>query len=183
MKTLIVVTATFCVFFLSTLTSQANEAPPNAPYIQRDICPFECCQYGKWIARTTVTAYKREGDRRSTAFKIKSGEEFTAIRGNVHIVKLGIVTVKKSFDAFTKGDRVYILSYRGEGVYDLWYKGRVFASVDDFWPNVRLISNPEMIWWVLVKNKFGKNGWLRLKNVSEGGFRLAEEIDGMDSCR
>ena len=182
MKTITILTSFFCVALLFTVISQANDAQPNIPYIQRDICPFECCQYGKWIARTTLTAYKREGDRKSTAFRIKNGDEFAAIRGNVHIVRLGIVAVKKSFDVFTEGDRVYLLSYRGEGVYDLWYKGRVFASVDDFWSNVELIKTPELIWWVLVKNKFGKYGWLRLKNVGDSGFRLEEEIDGLDSC-
>ncbi len=177
----IVITSLCLIIFLS-IVSQAQDAPPNVPYIQHNVCPFECCQYGKWIARSGLTAYKKEDGSSSIAFTIKLGEQFTAIRGDVHIVKLGLVILKKSFDNYAKDDKVYILSYRGEGVYDLWYKGKVLNSEDNFWENSVLMQLPKMIWWVLVESKNGKQGWLKLENISESGFRIEEKIDGMDSC-
>jgi hypothetical protein len=44
------------------------------------------------------------------------------------------------------------------------------------------LSDPAIEWWVYVVNKDDKRGWLRLKNISESGFKLKEKIDGMDSC-
>jgi hypothetical protein len=173
------------ILFLSAISHAQNERP-QVPYIQHDICPFECCQYGKWIAKSPLKAYKKEGDDASIAFTIKPGEEFSATSGNVHIMKLGIITITKSFNTFTKGDKVYMLSYRGEGAYDLWYKGKMLDldldSMNKVWTNGTLIQLPEFVWWVLVKNKDGNIGWLRLRNISESGFWTDEKIEGLDSC-
>ena len=39
-----------------------------------------------------------------------------------------------------------------------------------------------MIWWVKIKNKNNKTGWLRLENKSDYGFSFDEEIEGLDGC-
>jgi hypothetical protein len=174
--------AVLLVILYFNLASQAAETPPKVPYIQKNVCPFECCQYGKWSAKTALKVYQNEGNSTSVVFTIKPGDDFTAIKGNVHVVKLGVVTLEKTFDGFTKGDKVYVLTYRGEGVYDLWYKGKIIDSDNGIWANGVMSQPPEIIWWVLVKNKDGKKGWLKLKNISERGFAIEEKIDGMDSC-
>jgi len=182
-KHIILLVALICL--LSALSNAQNEHP-QVPYIQHDICPFECCQYGTWIAKSYLNAYKKEGDNAAIAFTIKPGEKFSAISGNVHIIKLGIITINKTANTFTKGDKVYILSYRGEGAYDLWYKGKILDldldSMDKIWSNGTLIQMPKFVWWVFVKNKVGKQGWLRLKNITDSGFQIEEKIDGQDSC-
>ncbi len=164
----------------------AQDTRPNVPYVQRDICPFECCQYGQWTARSPLKVYKQEGDSSVIAFTIKPGEQFTALRGNVHITKLGISIIRKSFDQFIAGDKVYILSYRGEGAYDLWYKGKEIDldlnKLEELWTNSESLQEPKMTWWVLIETKHGKRGWLKLINISEGGFRTEEQIEGRDSC-
>jgi hypothetical protein len=172
------------VFFLILYCKFASNAAdlPKVPFIQHDICPFECCQYGRWIARTELAVYKSENSSELADFTIKPHEEFTAISGDVHIVKFGVVTLEKSFNGFNKGDKVYVLSYRGEGIYDLWYGGKIFESNDLFWTNGIMKQAPEIIWWVLVKKKNGMQGWLMLRNISERGFQIEEKIDGMDSC-
>jgi hypothetical protein len=181
----ILITLTAVVVFLS-VSSHAQDARPTVPFMQLDVCPFECCQFGKWTAKSLLKVYKQEGDTSATAFTIKPGEEFTAIGGNVHVVKLGQLVLEKSFDIFIKGDKVYILSYRGEGFYDLWYKGKVLDLdsdvLDKVWANGKLVNSPEFAWWVLVKNKDGKQGWLKLRNITDSGFQPEERIDGMDSC-
>ncbi len=186
---IIIALSLFCAVFLCSIV-YAQDDKPNVPYIQNNVCPFECCQYGKWIAKSRLKAYKTEGDSSTIAFTIKPGEQFTAIKGNVHVVKLGIVVITESFDIFSKGDNVFVLSYKGEGFYDVWYKGKVLKDIEQFWPDElskqtgksRSKQLPEMIWWVLVKNEAGKQGWLMLKNISNNGFLLNERIDGMDAC-
>ena len=180
LKSIIIVLASL-LFFLSS-ASYAQLLRPKVPYIQHNVCPFECCQYGKWIAKSLLKAYKIEGGDSTVVFIIKPGEEFTAMGGNVHIMKLGEIVLNKSLDEFTKGDKVYVLSYRGEGYYDLWYKGKVLDSTEKVWSNGELMEYPEFVWWVLVKNKAGKQGWLKLKNINGSGFRIEYQIDGMDSC-
>ncbi len=92
------------IFLFVAVTSWAQSARPKVPFIQRDICPFECCQYGNWTARSVLKAFKNEGDDSTVFFTIPIGESFTAIGGNVHILKLGVIIIDKSFGAFRKGD-------------------------------------------------------------------------------
>ncbi len=162
--------------------SYAQLQRPKVPYIQHNVCPFECCQYGRWTAKSLLSAYQKESDDSEVAFIIKPGEEFTALGGNVHVMKLGEIVLNKSFDEFTREDKVYILSYRGEGFYDLWYKGKVLNSSEKVWSNGVLMELPEFVWWVLIKNEVGKQGWIRLENISRTAFEIECEIDGMDSC-
>jgi hypothetical protein len=161
--------------------------------VARGICPFEGCAYGAWVARSRLTAYAAEGDTSKIAFAVAPGERFTALRGDVHIVKLGLIMVTAPVEgpaghALQKGDRVYVLSYRGEGMYDVWHDGKLM-TLEAFWeplaPAARAAgvvrARPEMMWWVLIKTRAGRQGWLRLRNVAEHGFELKEDIC-MRSC-
>ena len=179
-----VIVLLFGILFLG-VTVYAQDSGPRVPYVQRDICPFECCQYGQWTARSQLKVYKQEGASSIVTFTIKPGEQFTALTGSIH-TKPGIAVINNSFDQFIKGDKVYILSYRGEGAYDLWYKGKEINldlnKLDVLWSSSEWIQDPQMTWWVLIENKQGRKGWLKLKNISEGGFRTEEQINGWDSC-
>jgi len=186
----IIIVLTIFVSLLPFSDGYTQEEIPKVPYIQNNVCPFECCQYGKWTAKYPLKAYKREGDTTAIAFKIKKDEQFTAIRGNVHIVTLGVVVITESFNTYTKGDKVFVLSYKGEGFYDIWHKGNVLHDIEGFWSNDSsmpsgkgaLKQSPVMVWWVLIQNKDGKQGWLSLRNISDNGFLINEKIDGMDAC-
>ncbi len=108
------------------------------------------------------------------------------LTGDVYVTKAGELVLEKAFDAFVKGEKFYILTYRGEGFYDLWFKGDILEidpeSRDKIWTNSKLVNYPEFVWWVEIKSKDGKHGWLRLKNISESGFETEEKIDGTDKC-
>jgi hypothetical protein len=174
------------VLFLGA-TAFAQDDKPKVPFIQHDYCPFECCQYGTWTTESPLIAYKEEANDSVIAFRIKPGQSFTAIRGNVHILEPGFVVLDKTFNGFTKGDKVYLLSYLGEGAYDLWYKGKLLdvnadlVKLDAFWQNVTLKAKPLYVWCVLIKRSDGQQGWLRLKNSSKSDW-WEETIKGMDSC-
>ncbi len=160
----------------------AKNARPTVPFIQHDVCPFECCQFGKWTARSVLKVFQTEGDDSRVSFTIQPGETFTATGGNVHIVKLGVIVINNSFDNFNKDDEVYVLSYRGEGEYDLWFNGKELSNTKDVWAKGTLRQSPEFVWWVSIINKDGKTGWLRFKNISDNGFQTEDKVDGHDSC-
>jgi hypothetical protein len=182
--------AAWSVLAAGTVAAVAQAAPgePRAPYVQKNVCPFERCAYGIWIARSRLKAYAAEGDTSKAAFHIQPGERVHALRGNVHVVKLGVLSVTAPVEIVAgrmlrNGDRLHVLAYRGEGVYDVWYEGRLL-SVEAFWAPLAsaarvagvLTTRPEMLWWVLVKNRGGRQGWLRLRNLAEHGFEIREEI-------
>ncbi len=172
----------FVILFLFNDAGRAQNARQEVQFIQHGICPFECCQYGKWTARSPLKAFKHEGDDSNVSFIIQPSEEFTAVSGNVHVVKPGAIVINKSIGTLKKGDKVYVLSYRGEGEYDLWFNGKKLDNGEEIWSRGTLKQLPEIIWWVSVINKDGQNGWLRFKNISKNGFETEDKVDGQDSC-
>jgi hypothetical protein len=95
---------------------------------------------------------------------------------------LGSIIIDRSFSNFKKGDKVYVLSYRGEGAYDLWYNGKELDNTDAVWKHGTLKHSPAFIWWVSIVNKDGQQGWLRFRNITDSGFQTEDKVDGRDSC-
>ncbi|HXX64610.1 MAG TPA: hypothetical protein VEO56_12515, partial [Bacteroidota bacterium] len=177
------------------------QAKPSFPVIEKGVCPFECCQFGRWVSPSPLRAFRTEGDTAHLAFTIASGDTFRAVTGNVHIDKPGVVVVTKPILAFAPGDTVYTLGYTGEGSIDVWSRGEI-ANVEKFWegdgnfnPAIVdtssqrwkrysgvLVVRPIMIWWVQVQRSDGQTGWLRLVNTTSNGFGFDERIYGMDAC-
>ena len=187
----------FLVFFVQLSESQTTL---DYPYVQRNVCPFECCQYGMWLTQTPLRAYQIEGDTTILAFTIASGDSFTALSGNVHMERPGMVIVTKPIYEFIPSDTLYTLSYFGEGYINVFRNGKT-TEVEMFWGPVFeedtcinindpkwaqysgvLVERALMIWWVHIHYWDGREGWLRLVNTTNSGFRLDEEIDGMDAC-
>jgi hypothetical protein len=168
------------------------QAAPAEPYVVRGACPFECCQYGRWVTRVPVPVYSHERASGRPLFRLRAGDTVEAITGNVHMVRVGRVVVDRSLPgnwveddslpAPAPGDTVYVLNYQGEGYRQYWYRGRT-GSGPEFWepesrhdslpPPARLIQKPISRWWVQVKVANGQEGWLRMP---EAGF------DGYDAC-
>ncbi len=190
------------IFVMLSLTdlSFAQRRPP-VPFIEKGVCPFECCQFGRWYAKSSLRAYEAEGDTSTLAFVIAVHDSFLAITGNVHMDKPGTVVVTKSVGSFEPGDTLYTLSYRGEGFVDVW-RDSTIADVEVFWDcndetdftridpqdprwseySGVLVSKPLMIWWVQVQNPKGQTGWIRLVNTTIEGFSTDEQIEGADAC-
>jgi hypothetical protein len=171
-----------CVFLVSgNLIAQSI---PLTPVIQRNICPFEFgCDFGKWITKSKLTIYNNEGDTARVAFVMRPNDAFIAHRANMHIERLGVVVVTKPVEGFQTSDTVYVLSYTGEGFYDIWYHGNI-SNVEAFWSDEPLpqfqgllMVPPQMSWWVFVEYGNSKKGWIRLKNLSDSGVRFEEDID------
>jgi len=168
------------------------QTPPKAPFIRKDVCPLECCTLGNWTTRVPLQTYKTEGSFNARAFLLKSGEEFTASKGDLQTVQFGFLPVmrpvEKQRQKFNPGDILYILSYQAYDYY-LWLRGRTLAS-QLFWDpsgadrnGVLYKQEPVMVWWVQVKNAQGQTAWLPLRLLFNGEFvEVVEDIDHMNDC-
>ena len=173
---------------------------PPVPYIQKNACPFEGCQFGLWTTNSPLKVYSREGDTTTILCTLTPGDSLIALTGNIHMERLGIVIVTKPHEQFSPGDTLYTLSYTGEGYNDVWYRGQEL-NIEIFWPtdnetdfstvNINdprwdqfsavMVAPPLMIWWVQVTCRGHINGWIRLLNTTLAGFRIEEELHGLDA--
>jgi hypothetical protein len=177
-------------------------APPRVPaeplphsYVARDACPFECCTYGTWVPRRPLRVYARERDTTRVTFILAVGDSFQAVTGNVHVLRPGIAVARRAFslegtDRVAPGDRIYLLDSAGEGAQHVWYRGRFLWTSDEYFyfatdvPKsdparvTRLLRDVESEWWVQVRARDGRRGWLRMNEHPDEPF----EVDGADPC-
>jgi hypothetical protein len=131
-----------------------EQKPPNV-YIDKGACPFECCTYREWIARTDVTLLDSPNGKKVVG-RIKKGERVLALTGEVHSVPLRVIAQHDDSDAGVKaGDTIYILHYEGEGYYKVWHGGKV-VDVENFSDKA---AQPKVTWWVKLKAPSGAIGW------------------------
>jgi hypothetical protein len=163
----------------------------TVPHFSWDACPFECCTYGRWTATRDVTVYTRRSTSAPKAFTIPRGTKIVAVTGVVVTTKAGRVRTlraltlgegRKRVDV-PAGEMISILHYLGEGYYSFWYRGETYADGRLVEPTasgpkvfggaaVELLAAPEWEWWVKVKRRNGRVGWV----VGNAGF------DGADAC-
>ena len=138
-----------------------GQKPPNI-YIDKGACPFECCTYREWVARTDVTLLDSPKGKKVVG-RIKKGERVMALTGEVHSVPLRVIALQDDLDAGVKaGDTIYILHYEGEGYYKVWHDGKV-VDVENFSDKAK---QPKATWWVKLKTRSGAIGW----TVEHGNF-------------
>lgn len=172
------------VLFGLALPSLQKSDAPKLPFIERNACPFECCNYGEWVARVAQVAYKSSSKESGLAFTIRPGETTYAQTGQVITRKAGVVIVKKQTRFYNvtvpAGTKLYVLQLSGEGGALFWYKGathkgELYASSvhkgNEAYP-FDVLSLPQTEWWVRVRNLHGYAGWI----LDPRGFR------GMNSC-
>lgn len=152
----------------SDITAQTTgEQKPPSVYIDKGACPFECCTYREWVARTDVVLL--EGPNGKTVVgQVKKGERVLALTGEVHSVPVRVVARRDYPDAGVKaGDTVYVLHYIGEGFWKVWHDGKL-VEIDFFDKG----SKPKTTWWVKLKTSSGVIGW----TVEHGNF------ENQDAC-
>jgi hypothetical protein len=150
----------------------------------QNICPFECCRFGAWTSSGRVQARTSHSATAPVVFTISRGEKVAALDGLVVVTKAGVMRVNKTskFDEFTApaGAVIHLLRSTGEGYAKVWYEGKlrnaevyaetVHSGNNDYpWD---IVSLPESVWWVRVRNARGQIGWLRDPSAFEG----------MDAC-
>jgi len=178
---------------LSTPAFSWQGTKPPAHYKDYGACPFECCTYRRWSVEANTVLYKQRSTSSGVAFRVKKGDHVVGLTGVVVTLKPGTAIVKKTHTlgigkqktAVKRGDVLYLLNYEGEGVYKIWFRGRFYESemptapdlvskvpIEQREESVHVVSEPEYIWWVKVKNNRGQVGW----------SRQDENFGDMDSC-
>jgi len=151
------------VLVASHITAQTTGAQkPPSVYIDKGACPFECCTYREWVARTDVTLLNSPSGKKFVG-RIKKGERVLALTGEVHSVPLRVIAQQDYPNAGVKaGDTIYILHYEGEGYYKVWHDGKL-VDVENFSDEAK---QPKATWWVKLKTSSGAIGW----TVEHGNF-------------
>ena len=133
----------------------ADDLKPPSIYVDKGACPFECCTYREWVARTDLTLVDSPDGKKVVA-QIKKGENVLALTGEIHSVPLQIVSPHDYPDAGVKaGDTIYILHYEGEGFWKVWHDGKL-VEIDNL-PDKG--TKPKTTWWVKLKTSSGAVGW------------------------
>lgn len=175
------------VLELMIASAALGQEKPPLPSIDDGACPFECCTYREWKATRTVSAYFEPKNGSAVAFSIKNKQIVKAETGFVSTLKAGVTKVvkqitlgyrKDSNESAQKpilnlkpGELLYTLHYMGEGNDLFWYNGKVFydqiAANKPHPPpppahlSLQVLSRPVTMWWVKVKTKDGRIGWLK----------------------
>jgi hypothetical protein len=183
---------TICLSFFLGQSAPAQDVKPPIPYLDRGACPFECCTYRRWTVEKDTVVYTQRSTVSGVAFRVKKGEYVRGMTGVVITVKPGKVIVKKAKtigeepQARVKpGDILYSLHYAGEGIYKVWFRGKLYDEempsspylITTVAPEQReeylhVVNEPDWIWWVRVKNSRGQIGWTKQH----------EHFGNMDAC-
>ena len=169
----------------SSAGAQTTTRPPQGPIVFPKAHPFETGpRLGPWVARCNLRVFKERGSRKNLSFELHNCESFNHHYGDLIVEQVGIIRMLVSVGEYKPGDRVYLLDYRGEGVFGCWFNGESFPCGFNWsekpGPGVEGIveQQPEMTWWVRVSNSEGRFGWLALHNIAHStGINFKENID------
>ena len=90
------------------------------------------------------------------------------------VTRFGVAKVTHDEQGIKAGSKVLILSYTGEGSYNVWVGGSEF-NVTSFWNRDdicragELEVQPLMTWWVNVQLQSGMSMWIPFSNLDKSG--------------
>ena len=158
--------------------NKSSSAPP-AEWVQKGACPFECCRYGKWIARSTMTLYARQDRKSAVVAVVPSGATLEATTGETH-TKAGMFRFSRAEGSFKPGDELSVYDYVGEGNFRVWAGGRMTEMDLSVGPTGRtegrsgvMERRPQQEWWANVTTSGGYSGWVLVEKPVP---------DGSDAC-
>jgi len=143
--------------------------PFELPYVEQDACPFECCTYGEWTASAPLYVTGTPDVDATVLREVAPGETFTALGGSVYVLEPGTAVVREGRNRFAAGEHLWVFSYVGEGVWNVWYEGNLVevpmlqdpaAKGDPEQPAVVLEKPPRTRWWVEIQDEDGNHGWI-----------------------
>jgi hypothetical protein len=164
MKLKVVVGIAILAGIFATATLGQNSRPP-IPFVDKGACPFECCTYRDWTVDKPTAVRSTMSDRSRIAFRLRKGEKVRGVTGIVVTSQPGEMRVLKrtKIGRFIAkpGDRLYLLTYIGEGFHRVWFKGKISEEETYDETKFRQIRAPRSVWWVKVRNARGQIGWSR----------------------
>lgn len=161
---------------LVMLVSACAAPELRAPVLltEKGLCPFEGCVYREWVTRKKTPIYAAPEQNTKVIGHLSAGTHVQALTGEVHTAKPGKYRVRKTYGKYKPGDLLWLYGYHGEGVYTVWFAGKLyeeeFSSVnyigeggnrcdDKNWCWGVLEQAPESVWWVKVQAPDGRIGW------------------------
>jgi hypothetical protein len=183
----------------------SGQAESPAVLVVRDICPFECCQFGTWTVLQRLQLQRRPGSDTPVAFTVAPGEILKAETGELHLQSVGTVVLRYPLQvrpegqsatlAALAGDTILVVGYLGEDIWLVRYRD-VERAADRFWASNGRAAGPDLPgelvrplraqWWARVRDEHGRLGWLQMGQVSAGegedGTISTAAIDGEDAC-
>jgi hypothetical protein len=176
----------------ASVCSGQNRRPPTR-YQDYGACPFECCTYRRWSVDANTVLYKQRSTSSGVAFRVRKGDHVSGLTGVVVTLKPGEAIVKKATTVGTGkrkirvkiGDILYLLHYEGESFFKIWFRGVIYEDemptapdlitkvpIEEREEYIHVISQPDYVWWVKVKNRGGQVGW----------SKETENFGDKDSC-
>ena len=174
-------------FQLSPALRPTKAPRPALPKIDQNACPFEGCQFGKWIVHERVQIYDTWKSGRKLLRALSRGEEVTAVTG-IHITFQPAeihVTAAIADYGLKPGDTVFGYMGIGEGFFNAWFNGYWVEEFDGSGIetpdgsgcrrncNAKLLKAARSEWWVMIRMKNGTAGWTKEGNKFEGSDALA----------
>jgi len=178
----------FLILFICSNAFTSDKSFPTTPFIDKGACPFECCRYGDWIAKTAMDLTSNINGS-DIVERVSAGEKIKALTGEVYTIP-NEVEVIKDHNKFKRGDKIYLLTYQGEGLYRVWFNGKIsseeilfpdFTEKNDFkncddkkvdcWGKIINLRR-NSVWWVKIQKANGSKGWTK----------QSKAFTGQDSC-
>jgi hypothetical protein len=156
-------------------------------YVEQGRCPFECCKYREWWAAAPTPVYASPNSKAPQIRMLKKGEHVTAVTGFVR-TRGGEFTVTRNNGRYHAGDTIWVYSYRGEGFFTVWFKGKMYGEELGFSPyggsgGSRCQEDSSYCWGTL-KTEHSSEWWikLRLSDGRIGWTNRGEDYSNIDAC-
>ncbi|MFO1518280.1 MAG: hypothetical protein U1F57_01235 [bacterium] len=188
------------IFGLFSFSSHASESVPKLlktlPKIYEDkgACPFECCTYREWTALQDLPLYEQPHGEK-TVGSVKKGEKVKGVTGIVYSTPTPVEIIY-THGRYKKGDRIYLLTYLGEGFYKIWHQGKVWEEEMTGTDVLRnfcqgsecpqsCANSPSKSCWATLPGKIKPAEWWVQIKTSKGALGWtpkSEQFSGQDSC-
>jgi hypothetical protein len=161
----------FLILSICAVPVWADENPPSV-FVDKGVCPFECCTYQVWRVQDSTRLYS-EPNGKSIVGQVGAGEKVQAMTGVVYTTPW-VLEARSNAERYKVGDRLYVLTYLGEGESKVWFKGKIFEeevqmededvegkelNFDTGNLKLILVKKGKSVWWVQIKTVDGKVGW------------------------
>jgi hypothetical protein len=191
---------------LGASIASADPSDVRYPYRVEGVCPFECCQYGSWTARSDIPVFAAERARVAPAFTIRKGETFEAVGGAYWTIEPFILRAKAPFEikvssnlvpeapgraklgsgwktdeqvSLPAGTDIHVVAYLGEGQHVGLAAGKPVAF------DGSLYDSPDSDFTVAKPGgASATEWWIEVSSKGRRGWfeRGNHEIEGSDAC-
>jgi hypothetical protein len=161
-------------------TTESTSAPPST-LKDEGACPFEGCIYRQWKTEEATAIHEQPDNESPVVFPLKPGEWVTAITGFVLTSEPGIFEFTDDGKTpqefkFSRGAKVYVYTYYGEGAWKAWFNGHFFTFDESSEEEGKFVKKPKSSWWVRIKNSENREGW----TFETGHFSNMDQLGGPD---